>query len=313
MSTNVFGISMSHCATACLIQDGKITGCVSEERFTRKKNCSGLPVQAISYLLDANHLNPDQIDLVVFYAKSPVAIGMEKNRKTMDYLYDLTGNLMFKFPFLQIIYKILYENVYHPIFYRKWKKEQYGRIEKLLGIGPEKILSPDHHLCHAIAPIYLYGLVNRELLILTCDGSGDGFCSSVSVFKNGKFTKIGENTPNSNTLAGLYGVVTTYLGMKPNEHEYKVMGLAPYADKMRVGETYKVLKQMVWLEDDLRFHSKMYDQVYYYHLKRHLDGHRFDWVAGAAQKLIEVLLTEWVKKAIRKTGIRQVAVGSFAK
>ena len=33
-----------------------------------------------------------------------------------------------------------------------------------------------------------------------------------------------------NSLGLLYSTITAYLGFKPNEGEYKVMGLAPYGD-----------------------------------------------------------------------------------
>ena len=35
-SNYILGISDSHLSTACLLKDGEIVGCVSEERFTRE-------------------------------------------------------------------------------------------------------------------------------------------------------------------------------------------------------------------------------------------------------------------------------------
>ncbi|TDA32742.1 MAG: hypothetical protein DSO02_05025, partial [Hadesarchaea archaeon] len=37
--------------------------------------------------------------------------------------------------------------------------------------------------------------------------------------------------------------------------------------------------------------------------------YRFDWIAGAIQRLTEEVLVEWVEKAIHKTGMRNVGVG----
>jgi len=42
--------------------------------------------------------------------------------------------------------------------------------------------------------------------------------------------------------------VTEYLGMKPNEHEFKVMGLAPYAKGERVMKAKKVFDNLIWLK-----------------------------------------------------------------
>ena len=42
----------------------------------------------------------------------------------------------------------------------------------------------------------------------------------------------------------LYSTVTSFLGFKPNEGEYKVMGLAPYGDP----EVYLEKLQKVFIE-----------------------------------------------------------------
>jgi carbamoyltransferase len=95
--------------------------------------------------------------------------------------------------------------------------------------------------------------------------------------------------------------------MKPDEHEYKVMGLAPYAASANVERTFALLKPLVW-RSGLEFDSLVPDQAYYYYVKEHLEGQRFDWVAGAVQLLTERLLGEWAAEAIRQTGIRNVVL-----
>ena len=49
--TAILGINDSHCATAALLVDGRILACVSEERFTRKKNQAGYPKRSVEYCL----------------------------------------------------------------------------------------------------------------------------------------------------------------------------------------------------------------------------------------------------------------------
>ena len=41
------GIHDGHTATACLLEDGKVVACVSEERLVRDKERSGFPLKAI--------------------------------------------------------------------------------------------------------------------------------------------------------------------------------------------------------------------------------------------------------------------------
>ena len=58
------------------------------------------------------------------------------------------------------------------------------------------------------------------------DGEGDEISSSVSTFKDGKIKKISENSSNY-SVGYLYSQITSYR-LKPFEHEFKVMGMAPY-------------------------------------------------------------------------------------
>lgn len=125
--------------------------------------------------------------------------------------------------------------------------------------------------------------------------------------------------PNSCSLAALYADVTLHLGMKMIEHEYKVMGLAPYADIVGVEKVYKeVFRELFEISSNLGIRTKLPSEYFYEYLKeklfeKHLRErrslYRFDWVAGAVQRLTEEVLVEWVKKAVTKTGQDKVALG----
>jgi carbamoyltransferase len=60
----VLGINETHCATAAVLQDGRIVACASEERFSRLKNDAGYPRAAVDALLRDLGLAPKDIDLV---------------------------------------------------------------------------------------------------------------------------------------------------------------------------------------------------------------------------------------------------------
>ena len=66
----------------------------------------------------------------------------------------------------------------------------------------------------------------------------------------------------------------------------------------------KFFKDMVWLkEDGLTFDSKFPTRRFYNHLASKAIGERFDNIAGALQYFTEKLVTEWIKNAIKETGI----------
>ena len=70
MSKLVVGIScFYHDSAASLLKDGEILAASQEERFTRKKNDSRFPKNAIIYCLKSQGLDLRNIDAVIYYEK----------------------------------------------------------------------------------------------------------------------------------------------------------------------------------------------------------------------------------------------------
>ena len=80
--------------------------------------------------------------------------------------------------------------------------------------------------------------VENEYIILTIDGAGDGESSTINIYRDGAIKKI-SSTNQITSIGNFYSGVTRFLGMKPLEHEYKVMGLAPYANQKYSDEIYE--------------------------------------------------------------------------
>jgi carbamoyltransferase len=100
--------------------------------------------------------------------------------------------------------------------------------------------------------------------------------------------------------------------MTPLEHEYKVMGLAPYAKEKYVLPVYeRVFKKLIWVSKTkpLEFDSVIPTNRSMDYLNANLVGERFDNVAGAVQILTEDLITTWVANAVKGTGIDKVYTG----
>ena len=80
----------------------------------------------------------------------------------------------------------------------------------------------------------------KKSLILTLEGAGDDSSATISVANSKKINEIYRT--NDAMLGRLYRYVTLLLGMKPGQHEYKVMGLAPY------GQAYHGMKSLKHFE-----------------------------------------------------------------
>lgn len=308
----ILAIHSGHNATAALFKDGQIVGCVSEERFSRVKNQGGFPTQAVGWLLDEFRTTPEKLDGVAIVGVTPTAtlfpdtILYSKTETPFSRIKRILGKLEGSIPLVKSL-----GTIYVNKISLKQQKSIAKKLDRIiadrLNVPIEKITRIEHHLAHAAT---VYGTLcdtNHDWLIFTADGGGDLLSSTVSIGRHGELTRIAQ-TPDSSSLGTLYSAVTQFLGMKPMEHEYKVMGLAPYTKPKYVSDVYEMLSDIISLPPHaLQFKSSIRTNFIYDHLANKLVGQRFDSIAGAIQKLTEDLLVQWVKNAIKKTGIQRVA------
>lgn len=194
-----------HDSSACLVKNGKVIAAVEEERFTEIKHDYSFPYNSINWLLENNNLKLNDIDEVCWYENPKI----KKDRVLSIFNKRWLKTLPLRFNYL--------------ISYRK---NNPSKILKKLGYkGPIKYT--DHHLSHA-AFSYFTSPFN-EAAILTVDGVGEWETITISSARGNNIDKK-FNIDYPNSLGMLYSTITAYLGFKPNEGEYKVMGLAPYGN-----------------------------------------------------------------------------------
>lgn len=315
------GFYKGHNATVCLLKDGQIIAAASEERFNRIKNADVFPRDALKYCLEKAGTTAKEVDLFVRIYEHPEGyvspIGQTKNPKLMEFILSpepYLKTLLFHFPstgfFVKNAYSNLSKYILAPYFQRQFKVN----MARFLNIEQDKIIFANHHLCHAFSAFF--GFVpkddrSKKWLVITIDGEGDSLCSTIWTVIGGKWNKIAQ-TQGGNSPATFYGLITHYLGMKMNEHEYKVMGLAPYASSFEREKVDFLFKGLFWVDNDLVIHSKYPSGSYLGYFDKALKGQRFDGIAAAAQSLVEDIVVDLVAKAIKKTGIKNLAVsGGF--
>lgn len=295
----ILGIQDGHNAGAALLHDGKIISAISEERISRLKNDPGYPRKAIEKVLEITNTAPKDIDIIALATKflypREFYLGWDwYNRDYKDQIKDEIAQFQKK------------------AYFAKRLQERKKTITEHLGVASKKIAVIEHHASHAAAAYFGSPWALKEkVLVLTADGSGDGICATVSIGEKGKITRLA-TTPSDASLGKIYSRVTYLLGMRPWEHEYKVMGLAPYADEKGTQKVFAVLSELIGLsKDGLAFQckTKLSTNYCYPYLREKLERYRFDWIAGGAQRLTEELMVKWVANAIKKTGIRKLACG----
>ncbi|MBM3231759.1 hypothetical protein FJZ21_00040 [Candidatus Pacearchaeota archaeon] len=304
----VLGLNIGHNSTACLLKDGKIITCVSEERFSRIKNHAGIPFAGIDYILKSNGLEIKDLATIVLDDHYPI---INDPKFVKQFLESYIRKPLHK----RILSKIGYN---YPNFYynynlmknprssnKKRRNEVRNYLARKLNYPIEKIILIDHHYAHALAPCFNLNK-NQKTLVFTLDGEGSGTCATVNIF-DGKNLKRIAMTDKSASLGYLYAITTIILGMKPLEHEFKVMGLAPYAKTEKVKEVYEELRKIIWV-DSLKFKSKFNMPFVDNYLLDKMKFVRFDTLAGAVQMLTEELTLEWIRNAIKATGIHNIAL-----
>lgn len=315
----ILGISPDHNATAALLKDDRVIVCVSEERFNRVKNFFGIPRQSIKFCLEFANINAKSLDLVVVASQIPPPLpqwGFENKTSINTYKFlksgysFLTDEVEWRFPVIRGLNELIY-NLVSNAMKSSINRERIKKLREVVNAGDDKFYFLDHHTNHAVTGLYGSPYLAsgvKEILILTADAEGDGLAATVSVYKNGQLKRIGKTSLN-NSVGNFYSAITKFLGMKPGEHEYKIMGLAPYAPKRDAQKVYELIKNWITVDKiNLRFQTivNAHQFLKLCHLK--LADKRFDHIAAAAQKLLEERMLELLHASIKKTGIKTVVV-----
>jgi len=293
----VLGIHDGHNAGAALVKNGRVMAAISEERLNNIKNYSGTPRQSIKEVFNIAKVNPEDIDLAAIACLI----------RTHPPLAEEPFFVKFYRKVVPFIHSHWFSELYVSILHRFRKMKDLNDIFDELKIKDKEMIFIEHHLAHA-ACAYYQAPWSEKTLVLTLDGSGDGVSSSVNIGENSCIRRIAWSTSYNSVGNNLYSEVTGYLGLKRWEHEYKVMGLAPFGrpeyclDKMK-----KVIR--IHPQKPLEFQNtiRAYTTDVQKKFRKMFAEQRFDNISAACQTYFESLLMQWVKDAIRETGIRKIA------
>lgn len=303
----VLGVHDGHTSTACLLEDGKILGAVSEERMTNTKGKGGFPQRSIAYILKRDNLDGRDIDQIALVGH------MCPLESTEDYQRGRQKYFPIIIKYLPVDPRLFIR--VHVRIQKRRRLKGHELISKFgaLSIPMSRVETVEHHQTHAATAYYLSPFPGRgeKVLVITLDGSGDGLCGTVSlVGEDGQWQRL-KGISTFDSLGIVYSRVTQMLGMKPWEHEYKLMGLAPYADKEAALRCLQILKSYLDFTDDgpgLRNKTRLWGNSLLAQMHKDFMGHRFDAVAAGVQLLHEEIVVKLVRNWIKKTGVGKVAV-----
>jgi carbamoyltransferase len=309
-------------ASASIYVDGKVVASVSEERFTRVKNDDSFPEKSIEFCLKYAGIEASELDgaaIASLHSDFHHQLTRASKRSIDDYLAEQKDYW----------YPKIYEKQdlkYFEVFQNKSDFEQYPKeywkdalnspenfpkdrekiLADFLGIDISKVTRIEHHRGHAYYSYYASPWREEDVLAITIDGAGDGLNATIGTFNiNGEYKREFETSMAN--IGRIYRYMTLLLGMKPNEHEFKVMGLAPYGKEKYAKKAYEVFANTLYV-DGLEFKWKEEPKDSYFYFKERLEGIRFDSIAWGLQTWVENLLMTWIKNAIDKFGISKVTI-----
>lgn len=183
-----------------------------------------------------------------------------------------------------------------------------------MGYASGCVVFMDHHLCHAAAAYHGWGRAQDQILVVTADGAGDGLCATVRMGQHGRLEDPLVSVQSQDSVAIIYGLITHLLGFVPLEHEYKLMGLAPYAADSKqsrcIADYFHSLFRVVpgsppaWSRaEGVRSTFDLGPT-----LARELRFQRFDHIAAGVQTFTEELMVEWLRGIVRHFGVPRLAL-----
>ena len=220
---NLFPLDgVGHDSAAAILQNGKLVAAAAEERFCRLKHATARggrtlgPRQAAEFCFRQVGASFEDAQHIAFYCDFSEEALRERIAAMHPHLVP------------EIRQRVI--DAYNAVYAGTVSNERIAdEIAELFDgrIGGAEIHFVPHHLAHAASAFYSSGY--RESGVLTIDGFGE---KSSSIFALGGLDglKVFEETLLPGSLGMLYMMMTAYLGFKPLDGEYKVMGLASYGD-----------------------------------------------------------------------------------
>jgi carbamoyltransferase len=326
-------LHIGHNCSCAIMGDGRILYVGQEERFTRQKNTMGFPAKALAHGLAALDVAPRDFERVAYTSSETSPLFTKSNyvanMSIEDYL-DLYGERYFDRLFRDedvsdylhwlhdldngkresdgLDYSFMTaDNIADaPALMEAFREEQIRLLVEDYGVSPERIEFLDHHACHANYAYWGSPMRGDDVAVIVIDNWGDGRNQSVWRPNGESLEVLADSTMND--TGRMYKMATLLLGMKPDEHEYKVMGMAPYAKESYAQVSREAIGEINRVEGMRIVHGERPKNLFR-HLIKVWRAHRFDNIAGGAQMMVEDVMSKLVENVHAETGARRFVLG----
>lgn len=237
----MFSIGVScyyHDSSVSLFRNGHLVFACEEEKFTGVKHDSNFPFKVIEYITKEYKLTKDNVEVVCFYEDTEL-----KKKRVTEY----SKKRFFKNP----IYSI-------KKYYNFSKNKR--QLEKILPKLSNNVFYSKHHHSHLYYSAFSSPF--KESAVVSIDGVGEYDTTTISYYNGKSLEQVNTVSSYPHSIGLFYSAMTSFLGFKPNEGEYKLMGLSSYGKntdlvnklnkliKFEDGEIVCHLKYFKWDKSD---------------------------------------------------------------
>jgi carbamoyltransferase len=301
---HVLGIWDGHDSGAVLLQDGRLRFAVNEERLTRRKLEIRFPSRSIDASLRHGGLTPDQIDLVAVPTFDPAKTIARWWPGSKERYYAVRRRQAKPGPFAALTRSLKYRLTEWPAGPASRMLSRVALQSQLRrhGLGRARLELVDHHASHAAAAAWAADFA--PCAVLTIDGVGDGLSSTISIFRDGKLSRV-VASPATCSLGVFFEHVTSLLNMRELEDEGKVMALADYAAP--IADDHNPLLSWIRVRDGV-IETRRPGHALRRDLARIQWQYPNEQFAYLAQRAIEQTCVALARDAVRLTGLGRLAL-----
>jgi carbamoyltransferase len=245
----VIGISSYyHDSSVCLFKNGELVFACEEEKFTGVKHDYRFPVNTLQYIYKKYNIKKKDVEMICYYEDPKIKLERVKNTFFRNFIE-------------------------RPIYVAKTlirTKYNYWSLERELRKLSDNIFYSKHHDSHLYYSYYTSPF--KDCVVLSVDGVGEKETLSAAYVNKDSF-KIIPLAVYPHSIGLFYSAMTSFLGFKPNEGEYKMMGLASYGDpepyrdkidKLVIHNCVSLKTNMIyftWDRDDLMFNEDLIELI----------------------------------------------------
>ena len=202
----IIGISaFYHDSSVCLFRDNQLIFACEEEKFTGIKHDSSFPEKTLEYIYKHFKITDKNLQAVCYY---------EDPKLKYERVMNNIKSQWFKNPIYSLKSYLKIRNI---------AKEVDERLRK---ISPNVFYST-HHEAHIYYSFYTSHF--QEATCLSIDGVGETDTMSIGL-GNENGIEYASLAKYPHSIGLYYSAMTSFLGFRPNEGEYKMMGLASYGN-----------------------------------------------------------------------------------